>query len=83
MNKSIYTSLRHLTSLKIIINKDLAAPGGRTSVKVDFVEGRTYTIFCTLPGHRASGMEVTITVGSPDSQMNTVPTTLPARATGR
>ena len=62
---------------------DLVSLGGHDSVKVDFVEGRTYTIFCTLPGHRASGMQATITVGPPDSQMNTVPSTLPAWAAGR
>ena len=62
---------------------NLAAPGSRTSVKVDFVAGRTYTIFCALPGHRASGMEATITVGPPDSQMNTVAPTIPASAIGR
>ncbi len=55
----------------------------RGSVKVDFVEGRTYTIFCTIPGHRASGMEATISVGPPDSQMVTTATTMPASAIGR
>lgn len=43
----------------------LASPAsvtGEDSVKVDFVEGQTYTIFCTIAGHRAAGMEATITV---------------------
>lgn len=58
-------------------------PIGPNAVKVDFVEGRTYTIYCKLPGHRSSGMEATVTVGPPDSQMNTVSPTIPASATGR
>lgn len=62
---------------------NLAVPAGRNSVKVDFVEGRTYTIYCVLPGHRFSGMEATITVGAPDSNTNTVATTMPASAIGR
>lgn len=43
----------------------LTAPAGRTSVKVDLVEGHVYTIFCAIAGHRQSGMEATITVGPP------------------
>ena len=42
---------------------NLSAPGGKNVVKVTFVEGQKYTIYCTLPGHRASGMQSTITVG--------------------
>ena len=33
----------------------------KDSGKVELAEG-TYTIYCTLPGHRAAGMEATITV---------------------
>ena len=62
---------------------NLAAPAGPNVVKVDFVEGRTYTIYCALPGHRFSGMEATITVGPPDSPTITVSTTIPASAIGR
>ena len=62
---------------------NLAAPAGQNSIKVDFVEGRTYTIYCTLPGHRSSGLEATITVGPSDSQINTVGPTIPASAIGR
>ena len=46
----------------------LAAPEGRNTVKVDLVEGRVYTIFDTIVGHRALGMEATITVGPPVDQ---------------
>ena len=62
---------------------NLAAPAGQSSVKVDFVEGRTYTIYCVLPGHRASGMDATITAGPPNSDTLTVATTIPASAIGR
>ena len=42
---------------------NLAAPAGKSVSKADFVEGQKYTIYCTLPGHRSSGMQATITVG--------------------
>lgn len=41
---------------------NLAAPEGRASVKVDFVDGQTYALFDTLPGHRDAGEVATITV---------------------
>jgi len=40
----------------------LAQPGGQAEEKVDLVAGKSYTIYCTIPGHRAAGMEATITV---------------------
>ena len=40
---------------------ELAVPGGPKSGKVDFTPG-TYTIYCTIPGHRQAGMQATITV---------------------
>ena len=42
---------------------NLAAPAGKSVTKAEFVEGQKYTIYCTLPGHRSSGMQATITVG--------------------
>lgn len=42
----------------------LGVPGGPTKGKVELVAGKTYTIYCTIPGHRAAGMEATVTVGA-------------------
>ena len=42
---------------------NLVAPAGKSVSKAEFVEGQKYTIYCTLPGHRSSGMQATITVG--------------------
>ena len=44
---------------------ELAVPGGKNAAKVDASQGQTYTIYCTIPGHRAAGMQATITVGAP------------------
>ncbi|HEY8215960.1 MAG TPA: plastocyanin/azurin family copper-binding protein [Acidimicrobiia bacterium] len=33
------------------------------SGKVELQKGKSYVIFCTIPGHRAAGMQATITVG--------------------
>jgi plastocyanin len=43
---------------------NLAVPGGPKTGKVELVAGKSYTIYCTVPTHRASGMEATVTVGA-------------------
>ena len=40
----------------------LAVPQGPKTGKVDLKPG-TYTIYCNIPGHRAAGMQATVTVG--------------------
>ena len=40
---------------------ELAVPGGPKTGKVDLTPGK-YTIYCTIPGHRALGMQATVTV---------------------
>ncbi len=64
----------------------LTQPGGKAAQKVDLVKGEPYTIYCTLPGHRAAGMEGTITVtdapaGAPEAGTATPSTTLAGPAT--
>jgi plastocyanin len=39
----------------------LAVPGGPKEGKIDLASG-TYTIYCTVPGHRAAGMEAKVIV---------------------
>ncbi len=41
----------------------LVDPGSTGELKIDGVKPGTYTMFCTVPGHRAAGMEGKITVG--------------------
>jgi plastocyanin len=40
---------------------ELAVPGGPKTGKVQLTPGK-YTIYCTIPGHRALGMQATVTV---------------------
>jgi plastocyanin len=42
---------------------ELQVPTGTSTLKVEFKEGEKFTIYCTIPGHRAAGMEATVTVG--------------------
>lgn len=43
---------------------ELAVPTGLKELKADLESNKTYTIYCNVPGHRAAGMEATITVGA-------------------
>jgi len=61
---------------------NLAVPGGKDATKIEAVQGQKYTIYCTLPGHRAAGMHATITVGAkgsakPEANTATPTTTAP------
>jgi plastocyanin len=63
-----------------------AVPSGQDVTKIEAVQGQTYTIYCTLPGHRAAGMHATITVGAPgaakpEAGTETATTTLPGATT--
>lgn len=40
----------------------LGVPGGPKTGQVNLTAGKTYTIYCTIPGHRAAGMQATVTV---------------------
>jgi plastocyanin len=41
----------------------LAVPVGKNALKVELKQGVTYTIYCTVPGHRQAGMQADIKVG--------------------
>jgi hypothetical protein len=43
---------------------ELAVPDGLDAAKVDLAPDETYTIYCTVPGHRQAGMEAEIVVGA-------------------
>jgi plastocyanin len=43
---------------------NLAVPQGPTKGKVDLEAGKDYTIYCTISGHRAAGMEAVVHVGA-------------------
>lgn len=43
---------------------ELEVPQGLQASKVDLKPNTTYTIYCTIPGHRAAGMQADIVVGA-------------------
>ncbi len=43
---------------------ELKVPGGPTTGKAGLEAGKQYTVYCSIPGHRAAGMEAKITVGA-------------------
>jgi plastocyanin len=59
---------------------NLAVPAGPTKGKVQLVAGVDYTVYCTIPGHRAAGMQATIhvTAGAPPAAGASTTTTAPA-----
>ena len=64
---------------------NLSVPSGKDAAKIEAVQGEKYTIYCTLPGHRAAGMHATLTVGAkggkPEANTATPTTTLPGAST--
>ena len=64
----------------------LNVPAGQNAAKVDLKQGQTYTVFCTIPGHRQAGMQASIIVGPPGGApipgtQSPTQTTVPAGAT--
>jgi len=47
---------------KQVAKSELVQPGNQATFTVANVPAGTYTIFCDVPGHRAAGMEGTLTV---------------------
>jgi plastocyanin len=56
-----------------------SSPKSKGKVKLDPGE---YTIYCTVSGHRAQGMEATVTVEAAASAPEPAPATTPASAPG-
>jgi uncharacterized cupredoxin-like copper-binding protein len=47
------------------VSTAILAPGTATTLRVDAVDERILTLWCTLPSHRSRGMETTLTVDGP------------------
>jgi hypothetical protein len=60
---------------------ELAVPTGLAQAKVDLAPDTDYVIYCTIPGHRAAGMEADLKVGAaggtPEPGTETPTTTAP------
>jgi len=53
---------------------ELVVPGGPDQSKVDLKQG-DFVIYCTIPGHRAAGMEADLVVGPPPADPQAEPGT--------
>ena len=46
---------------KVVAKSSLISPGGSAQLTADSLTAGTYTIYCDVPGHRAQGMQGTLT----------------------
>jgi plastocyanin len=59
----------------------LSVPVGTSVGTIDLEAGRDYTIYCTIPGHRAAGMEAVIHVTDDPPSTTTSPTVASSTST--
>lgn len=86
-------TIEHDTAVKgheDIAKIDLISPGVTTALDLSALEAGTYTIYCTVPGHEASGMSATLVIGdggggvaAPPSTAAMTPEEMDASAHGR